>query len=367
MPMTPDRLAAAFIRFGQVECPEDPLYSAICRIVGSEPELLQLLSAAPPEQRRPNLWLAALHDRVLQGVAHPLREYYASVGGTRAPDAALADALRDFARREAPALRQCMQTQRTQTNEIGRCAVLWPALQAIAQRQQATRLALLDVGCSAGLNLGVDHYRYDYGEFSAGADAGPGVPQIACRLLGARRPPGAGAPPWQIVQRLGIDPSPIDVNDDVAMRWLRACIWPSDPARFTRFAQAVTLARQQRWPVRQQADCTAAIADWLSSVPDGVLPVIFNSWVLAYFEPDPLRHHIDTVVQAVRERGAVWLCAEGSDIRVGPIEMPPAAAPPPDAATPPSLWALCTRAGSDVRFDLLARSHPHGRWMEWCD
>ncbi|HJW12246.1 MAG TPA: DUF2332 family protein, partial [Albitalea sp.] len=111
MPMTPERLAAAFIRFGEVECPEDPLYAAICRIVGGAPELLQLLSAAPAEQRRPNLWLAALHDRVLEGVMHPLCEYFASVGGTRAPDAALADALRDLARREAPALRQCMQTQ----------------------------------------------------------------------------------------------------------------------------------------------------------------------------------------------------------------------------------------------------------------
>ncbi|HJV94710.1 MAG TPA: DUF2332 family protein, partial [Albitalea sp.] len=189
---------------------------------------------------------------------------------------------------------------------------------------------------------------------------------IACRLLGARRPPSAGAPTWQIVQRLGIDPSPIAVADERAMRWLRACIWPSDPARFTRFAQAVALARQQRWPVRQQADCTAAITPWLASVPEGVLPVIFNSWVLAYFEPAPLRRHIDTVVAAVRERGAVWLCAEGADIRIGPLQMPPAAAPPPDAATPPSLWTLCTRVEGEARFDLLARSHPHGRWMEWC-
>lgn len=364
-PVSFDKLAAVFSRFAERECPEDPLYAALCRIVAEAPELRQLLQAAPRQQQRPNLWLAAVHDRVLDGSAHPLRDYFASTGGQRAPDRALAAILADFVQRERTALSELMRTHSTQTNEIGRCAVLWPALQDIARRHEATKLALLDVGCSAGLNLGVDSYRYDYGEFALGAAAGPGVPVVSCQFIGAGRPPVAQAPAWRLAQRLGIDPMPVDAADAAAVRWLRACIWPSDRMRAARLADAVALARQQRWPVRQESDCSAAPRLWLDRLPDDVLPVIFNSWVLTYFEPAALRRHVETVVALVRERGAVWLSAESPDVHIGPWQTSQPNTPQSAAVAPATWWTLCSRVGANVRFELLARSHAHGRWMEW--
>ncbi len=359
MPIDLSRLAKRFHWFAEHECADEPLYQALCHVVAEQPALLALLAEAEAAQQLPNLWLAAVHDLLLSGVSHPLQAYYASLGGNRAPDAALAACLTDFVAQHREALRQHMATRSTQTNEIGRCAVMWPALQTIARRSGRPKLALLDFGCSAGLNLGVDDYRCDYG---AGVEVGDDdVPVLPCRLVGPLRPTPATV---QIVQRLGIDLAPVDVNDELAVRWLRACLWPSNVQRMARFGQAITLARRRAWPVRREADCTAAIAPWLASLPADVQPVLLNSWVLSYFEPPTLQRHIDTVTALVRERGLMWLSCEGPELHIGPV-LPPAPFEDGVQAQRGSLWTLCSRDGDQARFDLLARSHPHGRWMEW--
>lgn len=356
------RLAARFHHFAQTECPEEPLYEALCRIVAGDPQLLGLLSDTPDEQQRPNLWLAAVHDTVLAGVSHPLAAYYPSVGGARSPDEALAGCVRDFVREHETGLRELMRTRTTQTNEVGRCAVLWPALHAIVARSATAELALLDVGCSAGLNLGVDHYQYQYQppRDDAPRQATPGIPMLPARCVGGVTPPLSSPP--RIVQRCGIDLAPVSVDDAQAVRWLRACLWPSDAARATRFEQAVALMRSNRWPVHAVADCTAYVEQWVASVPPGVQPVIFNSWVLTYFEPPALRRHIDTLTDLVRRTGALWLSTEGPGLRIGPVQVPAPLSPEHASG---SLWTLCSRAGTGVRFELLARSHAHGRWVEW--
>lgn len=356
-----DRLARRFLDLGSV----DALYAPLSRIVAGRPDWLAMLWSAPAGQQKPNLWFAALHDRVLAGVAHPLSAYFASVGGKRAPDAALADALADFVAREHDALLRSIRSRSTQTNEIGRCAVLWPALRWIAQRHGAADIALLDVGCSAGLNLGVDRYTYSYGDDDPGqSQAGSSMaPHLVCRRVGPNPLP-APSPAPRIVARLGIDPAPVEVDDDVQVRWLRACIWPNDHVRAQRLAQAVDLARRERWPVRREADCSAAVRPWVEGLPPGVLPVVFNSWVLHYLEPAALARHVETMTGLVRERGVVWLSAEGPHLKVAPID-PPAPFEPGVDPVETTLWMLASQRGGAAQFEFLARSHAHGRWLQW--
>lgn len=368
-----DRTRRLFRHFAQHECADEPLYRALCEIVAGRPDLLALLDGAPAEQQRPNLWLAAVHDLLLAGTRHPLAAYYPSVGGEREADAALAACVDDFVQQHREALHRSMSTRSTQTNEIGRCAVLWPALQALVRRTGRSTLALLDLGCSAGLNLGVDHYRLDLRPDAPVDGAGTLVdeaeracneaPVLPCRLVGPHRPQIA---PLAISHRLGIDPAPIDVHDEAAVRWLRACLWPSNLPRLQRFDQAVALAQREHWPVRQVADCTAAIEPWLDGLPRDVQPVVVNTWVLCYFERSALQRHLDTVSRLVRERGLAWISAEGPELPIGDVVPPPPAEPGPEADRA-TLWALCWRDGARERCELLARSHPHGRWMEWLD
>ena len=347
-----EALAAQFRDFAAYECSEDPLYVALCRAIAETPELLALMQAVvPATQLRPNILLAALHERVLAGVDHAFRDYYPSVGGTRAPDAALPVRLRDFAAQERIALEGHLRTRSTQTNEIGRCAVLWPALSHVAVRCGAAALALLDFGSSAGLNLGVDAYRYDCGAFALGS-ADAQAPRIACRWSG-EAPPRAH---WRLVARDGIDPAAIDVFDETEVRWLRACLWPHHAARRARLDAAVAIARREGRRVRLEADCIAAIEPWLASLPAGVQPVLFNSWVLAYL-PAAQIERLRAVVAA--HPRLAWLSAERAVLRPPGLTTPPA--PALEAADRATLWTLQWQGNAEA----LAWSHGHGHWCEW--
>jgi len=355
--------ARQYRHFAAHECSQDPLYVAICQAVADSPELLALMQQVPATQARPNLLLAALHERVLAGVAHALADYYPSVGGTRPPDAALPAWLLDFARQQRPALLAHLRGRATQTNEIGRCAVLWPALQRLAALSGRSELALFDFGSSAGLNLGVDRYHYDYGQFRRGARPDPGVPSIACRWLGEAAAPAG--PDWRLAVRLGVDLAPVDLFDDAAVRWLRACLWPQDRARAQRLDQALALARAAGPAVERHADGLARLERWLDELPAGVQPVLFNSWVLAYFEPAALARYQARVAGLVRERGLAWISAEAAELRPAGLALPAAVqGVPPQTAT---LWSLQWREGQVLRQRALAWSHAHGQWLQWLD
>jgi hypothetical protein len=125
------------------------------------------------------------------------------------------------------------------------------------------RIALLDVGCSAGLNLGVDRWRYRYVDDATGAtiattpaDRDPRAPEIACRVLAGARPRSDGRAGDRLAR--GHRPEPDRVDDAAEVRWLRACLWPHDAERRARFDAAVAIARTQRWPLRATTDAAAS-------------------------------------------------------------------------------------------------------------
>ncbi|NRF69528.1 DUF2332 domain-containing protein [Aquincola sp. S2] len=361
-PATLERRRQQFLRFAETECSDDPLYVALCRLLAERPAALALLDAAPRTQQRPNLLLAAIHERVLAGAGGGFAAWFPSMQGDRPAGEALAAAFDDFLVREAPRLAAHCATRATQTNEAGRCAVLWPALAQITAAAGARPLALFDFGCSAGLNLGVDRYRYRHGSALSGALDDPAAPWIDCHPVGGLAPPELA--PARIVARLGVDPAPVDLHDADATRWLQACLWPHDQRRRARFDQAAAIVRGAGWAVRREADCFAAIEPWLDTLPRETLPVVFNSWVLAYFDAAALQRHIDAMRALVQRRRVFWLSAEGPGLALGTPPPLPAGDQGVSAAelANASSWWL-TRPDADPR--LIARSHPHGRWVAW--
>jgi hypothetical protein len=73
----------------------------------------------------------------------------------------------------------------------------------------------------------------------------------------------------------------------------------------------------------------------------------------------------------VQRRGIAWLSAEGAHVVIA--DAPPArggdARVDDEQLAKGSLWWLVRpRPGTPgVRATLLARSHPHGRWLQWLD
>ncbi len=356
--------APLFRKFAAEDCPEDPLYQALGRVLAAQPALLALMDEAPPEQARPNLYLAALHALVMAEPDSALARYFPSVGGDRLPDAALDGVLADFVRTHEPALRELLRHRATQTNEIGRCALLWPALQHLARVSGRRRLALFDFGCSAGLNLGVDAYRYRYlaadgSWLDAGATADAHRPLISCRWQGRLPQQDAG---FELVRRQGVDLHPLQVADEDDARWLLACLWPHDRERRERLQSALALARTQVWPVQAAADGLAVLEAWLDQLPADVQPLLFNSWVLYYFQEADRARYLRRVEQLMASRGLWWLSAEALAFSDWPADAALPARPESLSAGSATLWQW-RRAGAVPQ--ALAWSHPHGRFAHW--
>jgi hypothetical protein len=157
----------------------------------------------------------------------------------------------------------------------------------------------------------------------------------------------------------------VNVQDEAAARWLRACLWPHDLERGRRLELALVLARAAHYPLRQAADGLALLEDWLDRLPAGVQPVLLNSWVLAYFDEPSLQRHRRRVGELVRRRGLAWLSAEAAALHPPELaQLPPLPADYQAGST--SLWTLQTAdAAGGLRTQALAWSHPHGRWAHW--
>ena len=154
--------------FGEVDAADtSPLYERVAVALSESDEALRAVEEAPACKRHPRLILAALHDLALAGRAPALAAAYAAGDGDAAAGAAIDTLLGMTESIVAIAVRR-----RTRTIEAGSCAVLYPAIAEAAHRVGANAVGLIDVGCSAGLNLNVDRVGITYGN---GRSLGDGV------------------------------------------------------------------------------------------------------------------------------------------------------------------------------------------------
>jgi hypothetical protein len=109
-----------------------------------------------------------------------------------------------------------------QTNEVTR-AIAWRLVLSTWPGPRGARVHLVDLGCSAGLNLVADG-------------------------LASEWPDASGAPVHLdthavVVSRTGLDRAPMHVRTDADAAWLRACVWPGQADRLRRLDAAIAHAR----------------------------------------------------------------------------------------------------------------------------
>jgi hypothetical protein len=259
-----------------------PMYERLALAVTRDNELLERLGSLPGPKRQPNLLFAVV--RHLDG---PLDDTGWIVA--------------NWDRIEPQ-----MRSRATQTNEVGRCAVLLPVLYALPQP-----LALLEVGASAGLNLFPDRYSYRYGSHRLGE----GDPLLACDLTGT--PPPAQRP--EVVWRAGIDLNPLDVTDPDDARWLESLIWPEHDHRRARLRAAMRIAAADP-PLLARGDLLDDLPALAAQAPEDATLVIFHTSVL-YQVPSPRRQ---AFLDLVRHLPAHWIAAETPDVvEYGPLPAEP--------------------------------------------
>jgi hypothetical protein len=352
-------LAERFRHFGEQECHgSSPLYERLSLAAARDPEVLGLLAAAQGTQRRPNLLFAAVQYLLLRGDPHPLGRFYPSLHAERAWGDPW-PVFRDFVRSRRAELQALIAHRHTQTNEVRRSAVLYPAI-ALAAWELGEPVAVLEAGAAAGLNLLFDRYWFDYG--AAGTAGDPASPVRArCQVRGRLRPP-IPQPAPQVVARVGIDAHPVDLRDADQVLWLRSLVWPEHRDRMELLESAIVVARRDPPPLDRGMLPEAVTEAAASIAPDRPL-VVFCSATLAYLTPDQRDRFGALLAEVARDRALGWVAFEG-----------PGAAPAAGArARRAEVWAnfgllSLTRFDQGRRADrLLGRGEMHGRWLEWLD
>ncbi|HEV2346233.1 MAG TPA: DUF2332 domain-containing protein [Actinocrinis sp.] len=304
-----------------------PLYTALTAQVSQDLQdggpISQVLVAAPERQRIPNLLFAAVQRTLFDEPDSDLAEYYPSLGGTRAPDAELAETFSRFVLAHRDRIEQVLATGETQTNEARRAAQLFPAF-GWAQACTRRPLGLIEVGTSAGLLLHADRYAYVYefedgSELGAGEGSADGVPTLRCAVTApaAQTTPQAikALTPFvskdlRIASRVGLDLNPLDPADPEARAWLDALVWPEHAERRARLRAALDHAARR--PVRlRKGDALRILPDAVDSVPDNAIPCVFVSNSLAHWTADGRADFAALIRRLGTRRDLVCVIKEG--------------------------------------------------------
>lgn len=324
------------------------------------------------------LLYACVHWLLLREPGHELRRWYPNLAADHPRGPITTDpypVFRDFCHAHRDRLAELLATRTTQTNEIGRCALVVPALAQIAV--EWGDLALIDVGTSAGLNLLLDRYGYRYDDDRSGSshrldpvvapptlspDSDPtGIRPTDIELrCGTRGPVPLPESLPTIVDRRGLDRSPIDVTDDDEADWLRACIWPDQADRFERLDSALAMAALDP-PEIVTGDAADDLADTLALLDTDAHPVVMHSWVLNYLG-SPSRHRFVEVLDEIGSRRDLsWIAVE-SPALTAEIPWPTDIADPHLTHVVRVDWSQGHR-----RVAHLASAHPHGYWLHWSE
>ena len=347
------KVAEWWRNFAETQCRGySPLYERICHAVAANDDVIDIVREAPFFGQQPNVLLAAVHDLLLRGVDHPLAAVY---DGTASPDD-VGELFCDLALRERDEVSSLLAFRRTNTNECGRSAVMVPALRW-ATTLVGEPISFLDAGASAGLNLNLDRYRIDYGPAGTTGPEGASV-EISCRVTGAA-PIEPSAP--EIVDRIGLDQSPVDLGDEAEVRWLLACTWP-DTGRLERTRAAIALAQQTRHPI-VKGDLVDGLGDAVDRL-DALTPLcVTTTWVIAYLRRAARAAFIERLAALSADRPVVWIRAEAP----GFIDELPEQADRAlfQGVEPSVLGATLFTGGATELTAVLGVCHPHGGVLQW--
>jgi hypothetical protein len=151
-----------------------------------------------------------------------------------------------------------------------------------------------------------------------------------------------------VVARIGIDLNPLDPADPDVRAWLRALVWPGPDAeeRLRRIDAAAEVARAEP-AIMLTGDLLVRLPDALDLVPDGCTAVVMHTAVLPYLT-DAAR---SAFVARMDDLPVRWLAQEAPGLVPGTDELQA------DPRRPELVVSLDGRS--------LARSAPHGGWIEW--
>ena len=292
--------------------------------------------SAPSGSALPLRLLAGVFRLVLTDRAPELVRFYPCLGGRDDPAAAW-PVLREVMAGHVGELRDALEVP-PQTNEVGRSVALLAGLFDIAAATGRTRIRLLELGASAGLNLLIDHFGFSGPGWSYGDPDSPvlfddpfeGVVQAVGVTVASRR---------------GCDLQPVDASTPTGRLLLTSFVWPFDLPRHERLAAALRVAADHPVTV-DRASASSWLAPALEQTEDDVLPVVWHSITRLYWPPEEVAAVEAVLTAYAMRRPLARVALEFSS--------------DPDAPTDPEVWSTVWSPGEPPRPRRLGTAHHHG-------
>jgi len=295
---------------------ESPLYEHLARAAAADADVAALLTVAEPESASAVLLLAAAHRLVLADPVCDLAHYYPSVGGEYGVDDMAWPTFRSFVLDRADQMRALLASRTTQTNEVRRAALLYPAV-VRAAAEAGGPIGLLEVGASAGLLLGLDTYGYRYtsatGEqIAAGPAKAPLVLNSVLTVVGGGKPPKLPKK-LPVAAKGGLDRHPVDLRDDSDLAWLEACVWADQPERL-RLLNMAAAAQARSRPELVAGDAVRDLAHAAERIPADLPLVVYTSHTMAYLSEQRRQDYVAAVAELAARRPLWWVSLEQYDL-----------------------------------------------------
>ncbi|MCF6136575.1 DUF2332 domain-containing protein [Pseudalkalibacillus berkeleyi] len=300
--MNTAQLSERFKNFASMECSgSSALYEYLSIKISEDDEMLELSSYAQEGQPVPNLILGAVHYLLLKGSNHPLKDYYPSVTDKPKGLEGSFDQLKDFCELHRDEMITILQQRLVQTNEVRRCAYLYPIFCYIYEQVQKP-LSMIEIGSSAGLQLLWDKYQYSYGTDEIYGDTQSDV-HITSEIKGEHNPSFLKKSP-PVVSKVGLDLHISDLGDTDDYLWLKSLIWPEHQERLDLFENAAKRFNED--PVKLiEGDGIALLPEVIDSLPKDTPICIFHTHVANQI-PEDSKRALEEKIKAIGQERDVF-------------------------------------------------------------
>lgn len=333
-------ISERFHRFALNECKgSSPLYESLSLNISKDEDLLRLCLHANNGQPIPNLLFASVHYLLLKGYEHLLREYYPSLVKEPKQEGNVYPIFKDFCFTFQEEIKELLQTKRVQTNEVRRCAYLYPLFCFIFEKTK-TPLALIELGTSAGLLLLWDEFAYSYGDEKVYGNQHASL-HLQTEIRGSGIPPLLKQSP-PVSTRIGIDLHVVDVtNQDDAM-WLTSLIWPEHQERLAYLEKAIHQFHITK-PTLIEGDGVELLKVHSLNIPENETLCIFHTHVANQI-PDEVKYELMKTIEEIGQTRDVFHIYNNIWDRLLHID-----------------YVLDGKEHKCV----IGRTDGHGRWFEW--
>ncbi|ASF39361.1 hypothetical protein CEH05_09580 [Halobacillus halophilus] len=338
--MMNSKLASIYRTFAQEECRGvSRLYEVLARNIAEDEDVMNFSVKVKEGQPVPNLLFGAVHYLLLQGKPHKLKHFYRSMTDHPMEPEKSFPYFKNFCRLYSKEIGSLLQTKLVQTNEVRRCAYLYPVFCEV-HRLTKKPLAMIELGSSAGLQLLWDQYSYAYegeevyGNRNSSLLLSSEVRTNTAPFLLKTSPPAG--------KRIGVDLNISDLTNEEEYLWLKALIWPEHHERRVLFEKAA-LHYAKNPPQLVEGNALELLETLAANVPANETLCIFHTHVANQFSPSMKKDLLNKIRQIGKRRNVFHIYNNMDDQKLHV-----------DAVI-----------NQKEQRHTIGRTDGHGRWFEW--